>query len=348
MAPLPASPVVSVDSGLLVSGDHFSLHSRWLILVLVFIGALITVGWSLAVIQLVRYCRQVFATGEGEIKDPEAASVELVDDHKPSASISAPGLDVYAPLSPVLGKETSNCWPAAAGLDLPLRLDPHPQDDVVSAPEAVQYEDLYLATQLSFSSIADTFQSAYESPRARSIADSWSTVSRAFTVSPSSSSIYSAESCPSLDGMLFDALNSGDDEACIVAAKARLTCDVWDDLEADMSMSSECSSRSSSPTSTPALSDADTESVFSTDSSSVCSMDSPSAWMPDAPSVYSAESVKTEVPYLDLLLSLALPSDLRVPPVGVKAMEPEPVFSSSVSVLHYGSLDDFGAVGLAF
>ncbi|EED84856.1 predicted protein [Postia placenta Mad-698-R] len=345
MAPLPASRVVSVDPSLLVSGSHFGLGSRWLILVLIFVGALVIFGWSLAVIQVMRYCREVSTAGEAEVKDPEAASV---DEHKASASIGAPGLDVYAPLNSILGEETSDCWPAAAGLDLPVRLDPHPQDDVVSAPDAVQYEDLYLATQLSFSSIADTFQSAYEPPRARSIADSWSTVSRTFNVSPSSSSIYSAESCPSLDSMLFDALNSGDDEACIVAAKARLTCDVWDDLEADMSMSSECSSRSSSPTSTPALSDADTESVFSTDSSSVCLMDSPSAWMPDAPSVYSAESVKTEVPYLDLLLSLALPSDLRVPPVGVKTMEPEPVFSSSVSVLHYGSLDDFGAVGLAF
>ncbi|KAF9812819.1 hypothetical protein IEO21_05966 [Rhodonia placenta] len=226
-----------------------------------------------------RYCREVSTAGKAEVKDPEAASMEFVDDHKPSVSIGAPGQDVYAPLNSSLGEETSDCWPAATELDLPVRLDPH----------------------LSFSSIADTFRSAYEPPRASSIADS----------------------C--LVDMLFDALNSGDDEACTVAAKARLTCDVWDDLEADI--------------------DADTETVYSTDSSSVCSMDSPS--------VYSAESIMMEVPYLDLMLLLPLPPDLCVPPIvgkamEVKAMEPEPVFSSSASASYYCSIDDWSAVGLAF
>lgn len=56
---------------------------------------------------------------------------------------------------------------------------------------------------------------------------------------PSSSSIFSSESCTSLVCTLFDALNSGDNEARIATAKAMLTGDVWDDLEADMSMPSE-------------------------------------------------------------------------------------------------------------
>lgn len=44
MAPLPASRKVSIDSGLLVSGSHFGLGSRWVIFVLVFIAALVIVG----------------------------------------------------------------------------------------------------------------------------------------------------------------------------------------------------------------------------------------------------------------------------------------------------------------
>lgn len=167
-------------------------------------------------------------------------------------------------------------------------------------------------------------------------------------MSPSSSSIPASESCTSLVGTLFDALNSGDNEARIATAKAMLTGDVWDDLKADMSMPSECSSRASSPTSTYALSCADTESVFSTDFSSVFSMDSPSVWLSNAPSVYSTGSTKTGVPYHGLLLSLPPPSDLRVPHVVVKAVEPEPVFSSGVSASYFGSVNDFGAVGLTF
>ncbi|OSX63436.1 hypothetical protein POSPLADRAFT_1055496 [Postia placenta MAD-698-R-SB12] len=221
--------------------------------------------------QPVRYCRKVSVTGEGEIKDLEAASV---DEHKPSASGSARGLDVYAPLNSILREETSDCWPAATELDLSVRLDSH----------------------LSFSPIADTFRSAYECPRAPSIAGS----------------------C--LVCTLFDALNSGDNEARIATAKAMLTGDVWDDLEADI-----C---------------ADTESVFS--------MDSPSVWLSNAPSVYSTGSTKTGVPYHGLLLSLPPPSHLRVPHVVVKAVEPEPVFSSGVSASYYGSVNDFGAVGLTF
>ncbi|KAF9812427.1 hypothetical protein IEO21_06230 [Rhodonia placenta] len=324
------------------------------------LGVVVFLSFSYLVFQAVQYYREASAAAASEAKDLEASSVTDTDTERKSCSITD---DTPPPVT----EETYKPGPDEVVFDAQSAHDDRAVQQEPQSP-AMAHQDFSPANADLGSPVTGTLDSSFGTPCTPSLAGSSSTDSSASLASQSTGGLSPSCSSPGLVDMLLSALMSGDEER-LAAAKEKLAYNPTDDE--DWEADSDCAaSVSSSPSREPSWVSVEVPSLSYADSDSSCSADSPSVYSIEAVSVHSVdaastcsqdagpvcstETTKTGVPYLDFLLSLPPPPtyNTRVPrsPVVVKTKnvkpEPEPVFTSSAS--WRSSVDDFGAVGLAF
>ncbi|EED77060.1 predicted protein [Postia placenta Mad-698-R] len=347
--------VVKITSVELEASRHEPLCGWRLVL-----GVVVFLSFSYLIFQAVQYHREASAAAASEAKDLEASTITEPDTERKSCSISDDS-------PPPVTEEIYKPGPDEVVFDAQSAHDDRAVQEEPQSP-AMAHQGLSLTNAVLGSPVTGTLDSSFGTPCTPSLAGSSSTASSASLASQSTGSLSPSCSSPGLVDMLLSALMSGDEER-LAAAKAKLAYNPTDDE--DWEADSDCAaSLSSSPAREPSWVSVEVPSLSYTDSDSSCSADSPSVCLIDAASVhsvgaastcsqdarpvYATETTKTGVPYLDFLLSLPPPPkyDTRVPrsPVAVKTKnvkpEPEPVFTSSAS--WRSSIDDFGAVGLAF